>query len=64
VRIALDSFVDRFMILHDLANQTGNAEDKAMLCPTIGEILRESDQKEEALVWFEKTSTFRWSSMT
>lgn len=46
--------VEHFKILHDLANQTGNAEDKAMSCLTMGKILWESDQKEDALVWFEK----------
>jgi tetratricopeptide (TPR) repeat protein len=46
--------VENFKILHELANQTGNAEDKAMSCLTMGKILWESDQKEDALVWFEK----------
>jgi tetratricopeptide (TPR) repeat protein len=46
--------VDYFKILHDLANQTGNAEDKAVACLTMGKILWDSDQKEQALVWFEK----------
>jgi tetratricopeptide (TPR) repeat protein len=46
--------VEYFKILHDLANQTGNAEDKAVACLTMGKILWDSDQKEQALVWFEK----------
>jgi len=46
--------VEHFKILHELANQTGNAKDKAMSCLTMGKILWESDQKEDALVWFEK----------
>lgn len=46
--------IDHFKILHELANQTGNAKDKAMSCLTMGKILWESDQKEEALKWFEK----------
>jgi tetratricopeptide (TPR) repeat protein len=50
----VDLAVDNFKILHELANQTGNAEDKAMSCLTMGKILWESDQKGEALKWFEK----------
>jgi len=50
----IDLAVENFKILHELANQTGNAEDKAMSCLTMGKILWESDQKEDALVWFEK----------
>ena len=50
----IDQAVEYFKILHELANQTGNAEDKAMSCLTMGKILWESDQKEQALVWFEK----------
>ena len=46
--------VEHFKILHELANQTGNAQDKALSCLTMGKILWESDQKENALVWFEK----------
>lgn len=46
--------VEYFKILHELANKTGNAEDKAMSCLTMGKILWETNQKEEALVWFQK----------
>lgn len=46
--------VENFKKLHDLAQQTGNAQDKAMSCLTMGKILWESGQKEEALKWFEK----------
>ncbi|KAH0788916.1 TPR Domain containing protein [Histomonas meleagridis] len=50
----IDLAVDHFKILHELANQTGNAKDKAMSCLTMGKILWESDQKEDALEWFKK----------
>lgn len=50
----IDEAVKYFRILHELANQTGNARDKATACLTMGKILWESGQKEEALVWFEK----------
>ena len=50
----IDLAVEHFKILHELANQTGNAQDKALSCLTMGKILWESDQKEEALKWFEK----------
>lgn len=46
--------IEYFKILHGLANQTNNAQDKAMSCLTMGKILWESGEKEEALVWFEK----------
>jgi tetratricopeptide (TPR) repeat protein len=48
------SAVEYFKILHELANQTGNAEDKALSCLTMGKILWESGEKEEALTWFQK----------
>ncbi|EAX94055.1 TPR Domain containing protein [Trichomonas vaginalis G3] len=50
----IDEAIKYFKILHELANQTGNAHDKAMSCFTMGKILWESGQKEEALVWFQK----------
>ena len=50
----IEEAVKYFKILHELANQTGNAQDKAMSCLTMGKILWESGQKEDALVWFEK----------
>lgn len=49
-----DKAVEYFKILHELANKTGNAEDKAKSCLTMGKILWETNQKEEALIWFQK----------
>jgi hypothetical protein len=43
----IESAIEYFKILHELANQTGNAEDKALSCLTMGKILWESGNKEE-----------------
>lgn len=50
----IDKAIEYFKILHELANQTGNAEDKALSCLTMGKILWESGDKEEALKWFQR----------